>query len=169
MRSFLWSRLALKTAAVTIGAAIVFANSPWYCPRQRQYDFNKLQAAVLKKLDSTGQLIKATELWRERGAVINVVRRVGWPLCREVRVDAHTCACIYMYMYKYICRTCACNVFGCVWLREETACAWAYAAFASLWVTEWLNLCTTTVHMTFSWKQINTLIFRSQTNHLCIG
>lgn len=79
MRTFLWSRLpfVLKTAAVTIGAAIVLANSPWYSPRQHPYDFSKLQFAVLKKLDNTGQLIKAAELWREHGAVINVVRRVG--------------------------------------------------------------------------------------------
>lgn len=69
--------LLLKTVLVTIGAAIAFANSPWYSPRQRPYDFSKLQSAVLKKLDSSGQLIKATELWREHGAVINVVRRVG--------------------------------------------------------------------------------------------
>ena len=77
MRHFLWSRFVLKTAALTIGAAIVFVNSPWYTPRQRPYDFSQLQSAVLKKLDHSGQLIKATELWREHGAVINVVRRVG--------------------------------------------------------------------------------------------
>ena len=55
----------------------MFVNSPWYTPRQRPYDFSQLQSAVLKKLDHSGQLIKATELWREHGAVINVVRRVG--------------------------------------------------------------------------------------------
>ena len=69
--------LLLKTVLMTIGAAIVYANSPWYSPRQRPYDFSQLQSAVLKKLDNSGQLVKATELWREHGAVINVIRRVG--------------------------------------------------------------------------------------------
>lgn len=67
----------LGTAAATLGAAIAYANSPWMLSNRASYDLDKLAAASLKRLDGSEQVVKAGELWRERGAVIMAVRRPG--------------------------------------------------------------------------------------------
>ncbi|CAI8037308.1 Peroxiredoxin-like 2A [Geodia barretti] len=77
----LWSLVTwqsvLGTAAAALGAAILVANSPLAVPKREPFSLAGLRGAVLTALDGSGREVKAEELWRERGAVIMVVRRPG--------------------------------------------------------------------------------------------
>ena len=65
------------TAAAALGAAILIANSPWALPRRPPYQLKLLENAVLRYLDGSNRVVSGRDLWKEKGAVIMAVRRVG--------------------------------------------------------------------------------------------
>ena len=69
--------MCLATAAATLGAAVLYVNSPLMLPRRTPFVLKRLERAVLKKLDGSGTLVEAKNLWKDNGAVIMVVRRPG--------------------------------------------------------------------------------------------
>lgn len=79
MRWSMWSlsKVFLGSAAAAIGAAFLLANTSWGVPKRRPFTLARLEGAVLRRLDGTNREVKASELWRENGAVILAVRRVG--------------------------------------------------------------------------------------------
>ncbi len=48
-----------------------------FSPSRKPYDLSKLGFTELVRLDDSKSVVKASELWREKGAVIMVVRRPG--------------------------------------------------------------------------------------------
>lgn len=67
-------------------ASILAANWDWYKNSARP-DLAYLSAIKLKALDRSGKYLMAAELWSKSGAVIMVVRRPGWRLCREEALE----------------------------------------------------------------------------------
>ena len=67
----------MGTAAAALGAAILIANSPWAVPKRPPYQLKLLENAVLTYLDGSQRVVKGKDLWKEKGAVIMAVRRVG--------------------------------------------------------------------------------------------
>ena len=62
-----------QASELTISLSVCLSSSPQRAP----YDLSKLEAAPLKRLDGSEQVVKAGELWKERGAVVMAVRRPG--------------------------------------------------------------------------------------------
>ncbi len=77
MVEWTWGQICLATTAATIGAAVLFANSSLILPKRTPFILQRLEKAVLKKLDGSGTLVEARNLWKDNGAVIMVVRRPG--------------------------------------------------------------------------------------------
>jgi hypothetical protein len=77
MRRLVSWRSVLGTAAAALGTAILVANSPWAVPKRVPFSYSTLRSAVLTALDGSGREVVGEDLWRERGAVIMVVRRPG--------------------------------------------------------------------------------------------
>lgn len=67
----------MGTAAAALGAAVLFVNSPWVLPKRPPYQLKLLEDAALTYMNGSNRLVKGKDLWKERGAVIMAVRRVG--------------------------------------------------------------------------------------------
>ena len=77
------------TWLITAGAAIAvagvaFVNSGFFNEQIEKASLSYLSGIQLKALDGSGGMVKSSDLWQKRGAVIMVVRRPGCSLCREV-------------------------------------------------------------------------------------
>lgn len=77
MAKWSWKKVCLYGAAAAIGAAILFANSPLALPKRTPFKLSRLKTASLTYMDGSSRTVAAQDLWRERGAVIMVVRRAG--------------------------------------------------------------------------------------------
>ena len=63
-----------------LGSFLSYIYTAWwvhYSPNREPFSLEELQGAVLRSLDGSGREVRAGDLWRERGAVIVVVRRPG--------------------------------------------------------------------------------------------
>ena len=72
-----WSKVIFTTAAATVGAAILIANSPFAVPKRSPFNLKQLEQGFLKYLDGSGRMVHGKDLWNNNGAVIMVVRRPG--------------------------------------------------------------------------------------------
>ena len=63
MVKWTWRKVCLATAAATLGAAVIFANSPFVLPKRSPFVLKHLEQTILKRLDGSGSIIKASELW----------------------------------------------------------------------------------------------------------
>lgn len=72
----LWA-WSLGAAAAAIGAVILVANSPLLLLKRPPFNLRQLEQAWLKYMDGSDRIIRAKDLWSDRGAVIMVVRRPG--------------------------------------------------------------------------------------------
>ena len=74
-----WSlgKIALGSVAAAISATLLLINSPWGLPRRKPFSVAMLEGAVLRRLDGSNREVKASELWKENGAVILAIRRTG--------------------------------------------------------------------------------------------
>ncbi|XP_023220306.1 redox-regulatory protein FAM213A-like isoform X2 [Centruroides sculpturatus] len=77
------SRLYIAVATAVAGFA-VYCNLPatWLLPAEKA-TLEYLSGAKLQKLDGSKQTFSSSELWKDNGAVIMVVRRPGCFFCRE--------------------------------------------------------------------------------------
>ena len=77
MAKWSWKKIFLYGAAAAIGATILFANSPLALPKRVPFKLSQLETAALTYMDGSSRSIAARELWKDRGAVLLVVRRAG--------------------------------------------------------------------------------------------
>jgi len=78
MGNFLGFATALKGLAGVVAGLAVIANLPasWILPAEKA-TLAYLSGAMLETLDGEKRKFKASELWKENGAVIMAVRRPG--------------------------------------------------------------------------------------------
>lgn len=69
--------LLLGAAGAAAGAAILCNLSAWLIPKAQLATLDYLARAKLQTLDSAKRNFSASELWKDRGAVIMAVRRPG--------------------------------------------------------------------------------------------
>ena len=77
MANWSWKKVFLYGAAAAIGATLLFANSPLSLPKRVPFNLSQLETAALTYMDGSSRAITARELWKDRGAVLLVVRRAG--------------------------------------------------------------------------------------------
>ena len=75
------------TWLITAGAAIAvagvaFVNSGFFNEQIEKASLSYLSGIQLKALDGSGGMVKSSDLWQKRGAVIMVVCRPGCSMCR---------------------------------------------------------------------------------------